>query len=72
MVVDKVLYKVRAKDVNLDYMPNDEEFYFVLDISIGKRVHRCGHIKSHINNFSYVFLDETQLTNEQRCSFNIK
>lgn len=65
MKVGETLYLVKTKEVDFSKMPNDEEFYFVLDLAHGKRVHRCGHIKSHPNNFSYVLLDKTQLTDEQ-------
>ena len=65
MIVDKILYRIPAKEVNFKNMPNNEEFYFVIDLAGGKRVHRCRHIKAHPNNFSYVLLDKTQLTDEQ-------
>ena len=65
MIVDKILFRIPAKEVDFKNMPNNEEFYFVIDLAGGKRVHRCGHIKAHPNNFSYVLLDKTQLTDEQ-------
>lgn len=65
MIVDKILYRIPAKEVDFKNMPNDEEFYFVIDLVGCKRVHRCGHIKAHPNNFKYVLLDKTQLKDEQ-------
>ena len=49
MQVGETLHKVKIKDVDFKNMPNNEEFYFVLDLAGNKRVHRCGHIKSHPN-----------------------
>lgn len=55
------LYKVSIKDVDFNNMPNNEEYYFVIDLSGGKRVHRCGYIKNHPSNFSYIYLQKEQL-----------
>lgn len=65
MQVQETLYRIPAKEVNFKNMPNDEEFYFVIDLADGKRVHRCGHIKANPGNFKYVLLDRTQLTEQQ-------
>jgi len=68
MEARETLYRVKTKEVDFKNMPNNEDFYFVIDLAYGKRVHRCGHIKAHPNNFLYVFLDKTQLTYEQRSA----
>lgn len=58
----KTLYQVPVKEIDFKNMPNDEEFYFVIDLAGGKRAHRCGHIKLHPNNFQFVVIDESQLS----------
>jgi hypothetical protein len=55
------LIKVPIKSADFKKMPNDEEFYFCIDLAYNKRVHRCGHIKAHPDNFTYVFLYKSQL-----------
>ena len=55
------LYKVPISDVIFLNMPNDNEFYFCIDLSGGKRIHRAIHLKLHPNNFSYIFLQKDQL-----------
>lgn len=60
------LTEVEIKDVDFSKMPNDNEFYFVLDLTEGKRVHRGGHIKAHPTNFRSVFLCEEQLPDSYR------
>ncbi len=65
MIAKEIIYRVEIKEVDFKNMPNNEEFYFVIDLSGGKRVHRCGHIKAYPNNFKYVFLDKSQLTDAQ-------
>ena len=57
----ETMYKVKIKDVDFKNLPNDEEFYFVFDLAGGNRVHRCGHIKAHPNNFTHIILDGTQI-----------
>lgn len=64
MTIEQI-YKVNIKHVDFTNMPNDEEFYFVIDLADNKRVHRCGYIKSNPQSFKYVFLDKSQLTIEQ-------
>ena len=64
MDVTKVLYSIPTKDIDFKNMPNDNEFYFVIDLVYGKRIHRCGHIKANPNNFRFVLLDKTQLTDK--------
>lgn len=65
MIIDEIVYRIPAKQVDFKKMPNNEEFYFVIDLAGNKRVHRCGHIKLHPNNFKYVLLNKSQLTDEQ-------
>lgn len=65
MTADKALYQVSIKDIDFKNMPNDEEFYFVIDLAYGKRVHRCGHIKANPNNFRFVLLEKSQLTENE-------
>lgn len=65
MTVAETIYRVAIKDVDFGKMPNNEEYYFVIDLSDGKRVHRCGHIKANPTNFKYILLDKTQLTQAQ-------
>jgi len=52
--------EVKIKDIDFKLMPNDQEFYFCIDLSGGKRVHRGGHIKAHPNNFISVLLCDAQ------------
>ena len=61
MVVDKILYRIPAKEVDFKNMPNNEEFYFVIDLAGGKRVHRCGYIKAHPNNFGNYILNPPKI-----------
>lgn len=56
-----VVHVVKIKDIDFKNMPNNEEFYFVTDLVGNKKVHRCGHIKAHLNNFSSVILETSQL-----------
>ena len=65
MQVLEIVYVVDIKYINFKNMPNDEEFYCVIDLAGNKRIHRCGHIKKNPTNFKSVFLDKSQLTDEQ-------
>ncbi len=58
---DSTLHKVPIKDVDFKKMPNHNEFYFVIDLSHGKRIHRAAYIKTHPNAFLFVFLCKSQL-----------
>lgn len=52
----KEMNLVPIKEVDFKLMPNDQEFYFVLDLAGGKRVHRGGHIKANPTNFTHIVL----------------
>jgi len=62
MDISETLYAVDIKDVNFNNMPNNEEYYFTIDLVGGKRVHRCGYIKSMPSHIKYVLLSEEQLS----------
>ncbi len=61
MQLDDVVYKVHIKDIDLKNMPNDEEYYFAIDLAGNKKVHRCKHIKHNLSDFRYVLLNKDQL-----------
>jgi hypothetical protein len=57
----KVLYRVEVKNVNFKNIPNDTEYYFVIDFAGNKRVHKGGHIKRNPREFKFIFLDAEQI-----------
>jgi hypothetical protein len=68
----KTLYQVYINDVDFKNMPNNEEFYFVVDRVGNKRIHRCEHIKLNPNNFKFVMLDKSQLSSENIALLNLE
>lgn len=64
--------EVKIKDIDFKLMPNDEEFYFCIDLSGGKRVHRGGHIKAHPNNFISILLCDEQTPITKKSEIGIE
>lgn len=59
--IKSVLYKVSIKDLDIKKMPNDEEYYFTLDLVGNKKVHRSKYIKTLPSELRFVFLEKEQL-----------
>lgn len=61
MIKVEILYRIEVKNVNFKNLPNESEYYFVIDFAGNKRVHKCGHIKRNPREFQFIFLDAEQI-----------
>lgn len=60
----ETFYKVNIRDIDFKKMPNDEEFYFTIDLAGNKKVHRSKYIKQSPKELRYVLLHKSQLKEE--------
>lgn len=64
-MVAQSIYQVYVKDLDIKLMPNDEEFYFCIDLVGNKKVHKSKYIKSKPPHLKFVLLERDQLSIQQ-------